>query len=255
MDSERVRRYLAHIGADAGPPTVPNLADLQLRHLLTVPFENLSVHLDEPIILADTALVDKIIRRHRGGFCYELNGAFAALLTALGYTVTRYAARVVTPAGPGPLFDHLALRVDLAGEPWLVDVGFGRFAHHPVRLDSRDEQDDPGGTVRVDEGDHGDLTIHRDGRPEYIVEPRPRELRDFEPTCWWHRTSPKSHFTRSLVCSRLTGTGRITLSDHTLITTGAGAKEERTLTDDEVLATYREQFGITLDTVPRLRQQ
>src|ERR1039457_7712048 len=74
--------YLARIGV-----TRPVWADLQalralqLAHLLTVPFENLSIHLGEPIVLEQADLVAKVVRMHRGGFCYELNGAFAGLLT------------------------------------------------------------------------------------------------------------------------------------------------------------------------------
>jgi N-hydroxyarylamine O-acetyltransferase len=254
MDPSRVRRYLEHLGVERGEPTLALLSELQERHLHVVPFENLSVHLGEDIVLEPTLLVDKIIDRRRGGFCYELNGAFAALLTALGYSVELLAARVKD----GPLFDHLALRVDLDGEPWLVDVGFGRFTHRPIRMDVRTQQADPGGTFTVTPRDHGDLAIDRDGEPEYTVETRPRTLDDFGPTCWYQRTSPRSHFTRSLVCTRLTGTGRITLSGRELIRTVAASnpagRDQRVLeTDAEVLAAYHEHFGIVLDSVPTVR--
>ncbi|HEY8472922.1 MAG TPA: arylamine N-acetyltransferase [Natronosporangium sp.] len=246
-----VEEYLARIGA-ARParPDPMALRDLQVRHLRTVPFENLSIHLGEEIVLDQDALVEKVVRRRRGGFCYELNGAFAALLTALGFRVTMLAARV-TAAGPDrPLFDHLALRVDLA-EPWLVDVGFGSFSRHPLRLDERGEQTDPDGTFRIVEREYGDLEVFRDGEPQYRLETRPRTLADFEPTCWWQRTSPQSHFTRSLTCSLLTEDGRITLSGNRLIRTVAGTRQEQPLgSDAEVLAAYREQFGIVLDRVP-----
>jgi N-hydroxyarylamine O-acetyltransferase len=255
MEQADVDAYLARIGAARpGQPDAESLRDLQLRHLRTVPFENLSIHRGEPIELAEQALVEKVVGRRRGGFCYELNGAFAALLSALGYRVTLLAARAFGPGGEvGPLFDHLALRVDLA-EPWLVDVGFGRFTHHPLRYDLRTDQTDPGGTFRITETAAGDIDVARDGAPEYRLETRPRTLRDFEPTCWWHQTSPKSHFTRSLVCSRLTETGRITLTGRTLIETTGGERDERELAGDaEVLAAYREHFGIELDQVPSLR--
>jgi N-hydroxyarylamine O-acetyltransferase len=259
VDGAVVEAYLARIGADR--PSAPDagaLRELQLRHLRTVPFENLSIHLGEEIVLADEALVAKLVDRHRGGFCYELNGAFAALLTALGYRVTMLAARVFTPVGLGPLFDHLALRVAAPGagdRPWLVDVGFGSFSHYPVRLDPRaGEQPDPEGTFQVVARDAGDLDLVRDGEPQYRLETRPRVLADFTPTCWWHRTSPESHFTRSLTCSRLTETGRLTISGRRLIRTTAGAagdRHEQTLADDaEVLAAYRTHFGIALDRVP-----
>jgi len=257
MDERRVARYLDRVGfpPDGGAPDVARLAELQERHLHAVPFENLSVHLEEPIDLTPEALVDKIVERNRGGFCYELNGAFGALLTALGYEVTLLCARAATPDGFGPPFDHLALRVDVDGEPWLVDVGFGRFSHRPIRLAERGEQKDPAGTFLVTSEPDGDLTVLLNGAREYRLETRPRTLAAFEPTCWWHRTSPKSHFTRSLVCSRLTDTGRVTLSGSTLIITGDTGKQETTLhTDAEILDAYRRHFGISLDSVPTVRQ-
>jgi N-hydroxyarylamine O-acetyltransferase len=68
--------------------------------------------------------VQKIVRQRRGGFCYELNGAFATLLTAAGYAVTLLSARVANAEGiASKEFDHLTLRVDLE-ESWLADVGF-----------------------------------------------------------------------------------------------------------------------------------
>ncbi len=254
MDESQTDGYLARIGM-AGPVRVgaDSLRELQLRHLFAVPFENLSIHLGEAIVLEAGALVDKLVHRRRGGFCYELNGAFAALLSALGFSVTLLAARAVTPDGLGPPFDHLALRVETP-EPWLVDVGFGRHSHHPLRLDVRGGQLDPGGSFRIIERSDGDIDVTMDGAPQYRIEPRPRVLGDFEATCWWHQTSPRSHFTRSLVCSLLTETGRVTLSGRTLVRTVAGERQERTLSSDaEVLDAYRAYFGIELDRVPSPR--
>ncbi|HVV20442.1 MAG TPA: arylamine N-acetyltransferase [Pseudonocardiaceae bacterium] len=246
--------YLARIGARRGEPTVATLRHLQERHLATVPFENLSIHIGERIELAPDLLVDKVVRRHRGGFCYELNGAFAALLTALGYRVTLLSAQVYGPDGePGVPLAHMALRVDLA-EHWLVDVGFGRFSGLPLRLAERGPQADPNGTFHLVEADGGLLDVYCDDRPEYRLDPRPYRLRDFAPTCWYQQTSPDSHFTRSLTCSLPTATGRVTLSGTTLITTlitpVGTERTERALTDAEALATYRDVFGITLDRVP-----
>src|ERR1700730_13675489 len=251
MNPAQVDAYLARIGA-ARPARLDaeSLRDLQAHHLRAVPFENLSIHLGEPIVLEEEALVAKLVQRRRGGFCYELNGGFAALLSALGFTVTLQAARVFGGEGLGPPFDHLALRVDLS-EPWLVDVGFGTFSHHPLRLDDRSEQADPGGAFRIGEAEHGDLDVFMDGQSQYRLEQRPRALGDFEPTCWWQQTSPRSHFTQSLVCSLPTETGRITLSDRTLIETAAGERREQSLAGDaELLAAYRTLVGIRLDRVP-----
>jgi N-hydroxyarylamine O-acetyltransferase len=243
--------YLARIGASRPDRADDDaLRDLHRRHLLTVPFENLSVHLGEQIVLNEAALVAKIVERHRGGFCYELNGAFSALLAGLGYDVELLAARGYGANGLGIPYDHLALRV---GE-WLVDVGFGSHSHYPLRTDERADQVDPGGTFRVEVESDGDLVVFKDGEPQYRAWSRPQTLRDFAAGCWWHRTSPESHFTRSLVCSLTTEDGRLTLAGRTLIRTVNGERHEQLLDgDDTVLEAYRVHFGIDLDHVPRVR--
>ncbi|MEV0240773.1 arylamine N-acetyltransferase [Streptomyces sp. NPDC050674] len=273
MNSAQADAYLRRIGAEPPAwPTVDALRELHLRHLRTVPFENLSIHRGEEIVLEETRLLDKVVGARRGGFCYELNGSFGALLAALGFDVALLAARVYGDGERlGIPYDHLALRVrTVDGGDWLADVGFGAHSHFPLALGDRGEQKDPGGTFRIVEagpdaagvrGGHAtveaaDLDVFRGDRPQYRLEVRPRALGDFAAGAWWHSTSPVSHFTRSLVCSRVTEDGgRITLSGRRLTTTAAdGSRKERELeTDEEVLGAYRERFGIELDKVPALR--
>ncbi len=91
----------------------------------------------------------------------------------------------------------------------------------------------------------------KDGQPQYRFELRERALDDFVPTCWWQQTSPRSHFTRSVICSRLTEDGRVSISGRKLIRTTGGQRTEQNLPDDQaVLAAYRDHFGIGLDRVP-----
>lgn len=274
MNSAQIDAYLRRIGVQHPAwPTVDVLRELHLRHLQTVPFENLSIHLGEGIVLDQKQLVDKVVGRRRGGICYELNGAFGALLKALGFDVTLLSARVYGEERRlGVPYDHLVLRVrTVDGGDWLADVGFGAHSHYPLAFGARTEQVDPGGTFRVLEagpdaaGVRGvggrreaeDLDVIRDGGPQYRLEVRPRVLGDFAAGAWWNSTSPKSHFTRSLVCSRVTEDGgRITLSGRNLTATAPdGTKEVSELaTDEEVLALYRERFGIELDRVPEVRK-
>ncbi|HEY7598192.1 MAG TPA: arylamine N-acetyltransferase [Actinophytocola sp.] len=252
MDDQTVRRYLERIGAPApGEPTIDLLRDLHVRHQRTVPFENLSIHLGEPIVLDEATLVGKIVDRRRGGFCYELNGLFAQLLRALGFRVTLLSAKVFTPDGAlTHPFDHAVLRVDL-DERFLVDVGFGAHASYPLRQDWPEPQADPGGEFLVVDAPNGDVDVLTNGTPQYRVEARARELSDFAPTCWWQQTSPDSHFTRSLTCSRLTDDGRVTISGNRLVTTAAGERTESVLAgDDAVREAYRTHFGFELDRLP-----
>ena len=85
--------YLDRIGY-SGPtePTAETLVALHRAHMLAVPFENLDIHLGRRNVLDPEHVFDKVVRRRRGGWCFELNGLFALLLETLGYTVTRYAA-------------------------------------------------------------------------------------------------------------------------------------------------------------------
>ncbi|MFF1768014.1 arylamine N-acetyltransferase [Streptomyces sp. NPDC058249] len=275
MNSAQADAYLRRIGAQHPAwPTSDVLRELQLRHLKTVPFENLSIHLGEEIVLEEKRLLDKVVGARRGGFCYELNGAFGALLGALGFDVTLLAARVYGEEGRlGVPYDHLALRVrTVDGGDWLTDVGFGAHSHYPLAFGERGEQKDPGGVFRIvaagpdaagvrgvggsREGE--DLDVERNGKAQYRLEVRPRVLGDFVSGAWWHSTSPVSHFGQSLVCSRVTEDGgRITLSGRSFtVTTADGTKQVSELaTDEEVLATYRERFGIELEWVPEVRER
>jgi N-hydroxyarylamine O-acetyltransferase len=254
MDDMTVAAYLDRIAA--GRPQAVDAAALRglhRAHLLTVPFENLSIHLSEPISLDEDNLLDKIVTRRRGGFCYELNGAFALLLRALGAEVTLVAARVYGDGSLGPPFDHLALLVRLPDGtgPWLADVGFGSHTVYPLLFASRAGQDDPAGPFRLAGAADGDVDVVKGATPQYRVETRARSLDDFVPTCWYQQTSPASHFTQSTICSRLTPDGRISISGRTLITTTDGARSEEQLPDDTgLLAAYRDHFGIVLDRVP-----
>ena len=250
MDPDRVDAYLDRLGvAASSPPTLEQLCRLHAAHLMRIPFENLSIHLGEEIVLEPDALVAKIVDRRRGGFCYELNGAFAALLRALGFDVTLLAARVFDSDGLGPPFDHMCLRVDL-DESWLADVGFGDCFRLPLRLLSRDEQRDEAGAFRIVAATDQDLDLLRDDAPQYRFDLTPRELAEYRATCRYHQTSPESHFTRNTVCSIATEAGRVTIRGTTLIVTDGASRSERTLTDGELLDAYRDYFGIDMERLP-----
>ena len=231
-------------------PNKETLQALHLAHMLAVPFENLSIHWQEPIILNEQDLFEKIIDRGRGGFCYELNGLFAALCQALGFDVSKLSAGVSNGDGTySPEFDHMTLLVTLE-DRWLVDVGFGDSFREPLLLDSQGEQQQYGRNYKVHkENDSYIMSQQKDGQEwetQYRFNLRPFQFADYVPRCQYHQTSPESHFQRSRICSLATENGRITLSDMRLITTTlAGSREEKELpseaTYNQTLATH---FGI-----------
>ena len=228
------------------------LRALQVAHLLSVPFENLSIHAGEPIVLDEDALFTKIVSARRGGFCYECNGAFAGLLRALGFEVAMLAAGVATPDGTfGPEFDHMTLMVALE-DRWLVDVGFGDSFLEPLLLDQRMDQVQGTRTFRIEDDNNGRLILSRrddgeDWKPQYRFTLHPHDFADYEEMCRFHQTSPQSHFTQNVICSRGTADGRRTLSGMRFITTSGPQRlrdEQTVATQEEYERLLRDEFGI-----------
>jgi N-hydroxyarylamine O-acetyltransferase len=239
--------YLERLGClSPAQADVQTLRRLHLAHLRRVPFENLDIHLGRPIVLELPLLYDKIARRRRGGFCYELNGLFAWLLRELGYQVDLLSARVYGPGGLGPELDHLTLRVHTGGD-WLADVGFGDSFLEPLPL----EPDTEAAGYRLTEA-AGQWTLHQrqasaEWAPQYQFSLQPRRLEDFTPMCHFHQTDPASPFTRKRVCTRATPEGRLTLSEDRLITTAGGVRQERQLSgEEEWRETLHRRFGVVL---------
>jgi N-hydroxyarylamine O-acetyltransferase len=263
-----VHAYLLRIGYSGSlEPTAATLRELHRAHLLAVPFENLDIHLGRPISLEQNRLFDKIVTRRRGGFCYELNGLFAALLRALGFEVTLLAAGVARADGSfGPPFDHLTLLVagpslltggqserttyDDRTTKWLADVGFGDSFREPLRMVAGLEQAQDGRTYRIDrDGDQLTLMQGDDAgwAPQYRFTLQPHEHAEYAAMCHYHQTSPESSFTRKRVCTLATPEGRVTMSDRQLIVTLHGARTERMLPDEIAYqAALRQHFGVDL---------
>src|SRR5581483_9026396 len=244
--------YLARI-AYSGPtdPSSETLKQLHRAHLFHVPFENLDIGLKRSIVCDQSRFVHKIVEENRGGFCYEMNGAFAWLLTELGFKATLLSARVGRADGSfGPEFDHLTLRVDL-DEPWLADVGFGESFIDPLRLEPELEQHQEHGTFRIlKQEEHWVVERkgpHPDWKTEYAFAMIPRRLEDFSGMCHYHQTSPDSHFTQNKVCTLATADGRTTLTPDKLIITSNGNREERKVeTEEEWVNTLKSRFGVVL---------
>ncbi|MFZ1130214.1 MAG: arylamine N-acetyltransferase [Terriglobales bacterium] len=234
-------------------PSIDLLRALHRAHLFATPFENLDIGLGRKIVCDEARIVHKIVAENRGGFCYELNGAFAALLRALGFRVTFLSGRVAREdGGNGPEFDHLALRVDLE-EAWLADVGFGDCFVEPLRLESGTEQTQNGRvyrlTLQASAGDDFSLEVRVEGKwkKEYAFTLESRELADFAGMCHDHQTSPESHFTRQRICSMATPEGRVSLSDDKVVETRHGTRQVTFLTgEEEWRAKLRELFGVVL---------
>lgn len=223
--------YFERIGLN-GVELAADLASLKLlhrQHLTSVPFENLDIHWKRPIILDTARFFDKIVSRKRGGFCYELNGLFRALLTEIGFQTRIVSARVFgSETGFGPEFDHAAIIVTIGQLEYLADVGFGDFTAEPLRIVPDAEQHDREGEFVLRRGDFGTLVVNKragDGwLPLYSFSLLGRHLNEFGQMCDFQQYSPDSHFTKGKLCSIMTRTGRKTLTDSKFIVNDNGER-------------------------------
>ncbi len=227
LDAEAVAAYLARLvptGSDgAGPPSAEGLATLHRAHVERVPWETMWIHEGLAWGLEPATSAARIAATGRGGYCYHLNGAFAALLDALGYTVTRHVGGVHGPDGPDAamLANHLVLLV--SGLPtdacpdgvWYVDVGLGDALHGPVPLVAG-PVDQPPFALALSavpaSGDRvGDWHLAHDPAGAFVglsivAPPTGTDLGAFAERHTWLSSAPESNFVRLLVVQRRTAT-------------------------------------------------
>lgn len=249
-------QYLSRIDY-SGPlaPDFDTLASLQEQHVAAIPFEAIDVLLGKVVSLEPAAVRDKLVRRRRGGYCYEQNGLFSEVLTYLGFEVSPRVARVLWSGRDRDakhLRTHMALQVKLSGTSWLVDVGFGAAVpNHPLRLDESDPQDTPGGRYRVTPQHFSHLVefdLNGIWRPAYEVFHEPPQSVDFEVFNWFTSTHPESPFARNLILARVTRSGRFTLFDDELThRPRTGEVTRRRLGEHELKSVLEQVFGLAVE--------
>lgn len=238
-------------------PTFDVLQDLITAHTRTISFENLDPLLGVPIDdLSPEALTDKLVRRGRGGYCYEHNGLMGYVLEELGFGVRRFGARVVwtlAAGAPVPSQTHTLLVVTLPGgqQPYLVDVGFGgQTPTSPIRLETGSAQQTTHEPYRLQ--DRGDglvlqALIRGDWQSLYEFATRTAPPIDLKVGSWYVSTHPSSHFVTSLIASLVTADGRCNLSGRNLAIHRGGATEKVRLDDaSAVVDTLTDRFGINV---------
>lgn len=265
--------YLERIGVD--PATVESadlatLERLQAAHVRAVPFENLAIvggpadwsgaesdlPRGEGVVLSTPHLYRKVVDRGLGGYCFELNGLFHWLLSAVGYDVDRVAARVVGDGDATPPANHHANVVEL-DRRYVVDVGIGvPTMRVPTPLSGTPRADDAGVEWRVVESDRPDEAYRTEVRStwtddewstRYVFSDVPRDLSYFAATNDYLQTAPESPFTGHPVVTVATDEGHLKLSGETLTETAGGEERERTVPPEEFRATVEREFGIRYD--------
>ena len=248
--------YLHRIGFEGSPrPDLATLRAIHRAHQYAIPFECIDVLLRRPIGLDLKASYEKIVRRRRGGWCYELNGLMEWALKVIGFEVTRLSAGVMRArAGDAQLGNHLCLLVQL-DQPYLVDVGFGGSLIEPLPLRASEREDRP---YRLGLSEPGDdywrftETAHGD---EFSFDFRAARADEaiFERQCRFLQADPASPFVQNLVVQRRKGDTHLSLRGRVLTSIHATGVDKRLLSSaDELVATLRESFDLDVPEVATL---
>ena len=246
--------YLERIGLIEQPDvSVAGLFALQRAHMLYVPFENLDVFLRRPLSLALPNLFDKVITRKRGGYCFELNTLYAELLRIIGFTVRPLFARVwLREAIDVPARAHIIHLVDIEGQCYITDVGFGgRTSLVPLDIDSSKPVEDGDGLIRVLPIDLHGYMVQRflDGKwqAQFSFTTEHVYKADIEMANHFMETHETSHFRHARYVGMFTKLGRDGLADNALtIRIGDALNVQTVPLGEEWEACIYNHFGLVL---------
>tara|TARA_R110002072_G_scaffold302210_1_gene484338 strand:+ start:282 stop:1142 length:861 start_codon:yes stop_codon:yes gene_type:complete len=235
--------YLKRIGfSGTAAPTLDTLKEIQARHPAAITFENLDSLTGRVPSLALADVQRKLVTGGRGGYCFEQNLLLRHALGAIGFRVAGLSARVLwnVPAGPTPPRSHMVLRIDLEGDTYIADVGFGGMTMTaPMRLAATSAQETPHGPYRLaptEDSHRLDAQIGDQWHPLYVFDQVEQTSTDYEVGNWYVATHPASLFVTTLICARTDTDRRYALRDTDLsIHYTAGSSERHRLDTPEAL--------------------
>jgi N-hydroxyarylamine O-acetyltransferase len=242
--------YLQRIGFQGQPTaTMECIADMVQHQLRTVPFENLDVQAGKVVSLVPEHIVDKIVHQQRGGYCYEINGLFSMVLTALGISYRWVAARPMFYPTRRPK-THMAIVMELDGRQWLIDLGFGSYGiTAPMALDTLNVSVQQGyDRFQLGRTDNGDYLLQAwvDGvwANQYSFDLIAQEWIDFEPVNYLNSTHPEAVFVKSLLVINHNASGRSILFGNALKTIVKGQAHKRSIEPHEIDGILKDVFGL-----------
>jgi N-hydroxyarylamine O-acetyltransferase len=241
--------YLRRVGLDARPPAnLEGLKTLHRAHLRSIPYENLDVQFGRPVTIERPAIYEKIVGRHRGGWCYEMNGLFGWALDQLGFKVTRATGAVMREMfGDITLRNHLVLRVELDEGLYLADVGFGDGPVEPICIVEGPfiAGGLPFSVERLDD-DWWRLRNHPSGGAasfDFNLAPVDEAL--LAAKCDEQQYAPYSHFVQNLFCFRFRENGVIGVRGRVVRTVTPEGHEDRILNSaDELVQFFDEELDL-----------
>ena len=252
-----LEQYLARIG-HTGPvsPDLATLKALHRAHLTAIPYENMDVQLERPVVTDPARAFARIVGKRRGGWCYEMNGVFGWALGQIGFSVTRMAGGAVRElVGDEQIGNHLVLRVDLPDGPWIADVGFGDGPIEPYPLVAHHFRQD-GYTFHLEDLGDGWWRLHNHplgGARSFDFRSEPADEALLATKCAHLQTSDTSNFVKLLICQRPTADGIYQLRGKVLRKVRGDVFDERVIqTEDEFADMLAGVFGLSDPEIPRL---
>jgi N-hydroxyarylamine O-acetyltransferase len=251
MATELLDAYRRRVGvADSSVPDLDTLRRLHAAHVAAIPFENLDILLGRGISLELPRLVAKLAVGRRGGYCFEQNTLFLAVLTELGFRAMPMEARVRAGSTVLRPRTHMVIAVELDDRRWLADVGFGgEGLLEPVALDGTPSVPTAGLAHRiVVEEDLFVLQARRTAEwdDQYAFRFERMHPVDFEMANWFTSTYPQSPFVRGLTVQRTTPDVRFVLRYPTFTELRSSGVRTREISRAELIPLLREVFQIDL---------
>lgn len=247
-----LQAYFDRIGfAGAARPDLATLRALHRGHMMAIPYDALDVQLGRPVSLDPQAAFEKIVVRGRGGWCYEMNGLFGAVLAEVGFKVTRMAGAAVRELrGDFMKASHLVLLVeaaDLPGGPWIADVGFGDGPLEPFPLREGPMSFD-GYEFRLEILDERWWRFHNHefgGAKSFDFVVEPADPAALQAKCDWLHGDPNSPFVQNLICQRYRGGEIVQLLGRTLKRIEGRQKRERLIESaEDLMQVLAVDFGL-----------
>lgn len=254
MQPEQIDAYLKRIGYTGSlTVSIETLRGLHSAHVFHIPFENLDIHLGKPISLEPDAIFEKLVYNRRGGYCYEMNGLFSAVLLALGFDLTRLQGRIMFGSNEVRPRSHQISLIRLDGQQWIADVGYGgRGLLAPILLTPNVAVQQYTETFRLTEDPFYGYVLQSliEGAWQNLVgfNLEPQHPVDYRFPNYWNSTSPDSKFVQHRTVAMPTPEGRKILSDMELKIRHYDQVMTRQLTDmDEYRQALADPFGLTIE--------
>jgi N-hydroxyarylamine O-acetyltransferase len=248
-----ISKYLTRIGLSERPKmSVDGLHVLQEAHMRHVPFENLDILIGRALNLSPESLFEKIVDRSRGGYCFELNTLYARLLSELGFAPVPMLARVwLRDPVDVPPRTHLVYRVEIDGENWVTDVGFGgRASRVPLKMSNENPVDDGDGMISIRPDVEFGYRVQRDHdgviSDQYTVEAIPAHLSDILSGNHWTECHPDSQFRQGVGVGVFTLKGRTSFYNGVLTHRGSSTQTRPVSNFPHIIRILKTEFGIDL---------